>query len=399
MESTQTSQLAGIHQLFVILLLFSCSAFTRSGIADAGENASAISAAAVREHIQFLADPKREGRSGAGKIQAREYIVSQMRAQGLQPLFAGSWTQPVPSRKAIDGEDIPAGENIGGFVPGTDPQLKDEWIVVNAHYDHLGKRRGKVYPGADDNASGVSMVIEVAGHLAKHPTRRSVAFVCFDFEESMLWGSRWFMGHTPMDVTQIKMCITADMIGRSLGGLGLDTVFLMGAEHSGLVRQAIGTNPVPEHLELAQLGADMIGTRSDYGPFRDQEIPFLFFSTGEHPDYHTPSDTSDKIDDEKVGRISSFILDLVTQLGNSQSAIRWEPPEYQKIEEARAIYRVADQLLASEAAGKIALTSVQRFFVSQVHSKTAFMIREQRVSDEERKWITRTAQMMLITIF
>jgi hypothetical protein len=399
MEPIHPSRSSKIRHFSFWLLLGCLCSFCHSRLTAGEEAAPLITADDVRGHIEFLADPQREGRSGEGKIEARKYIVSRMKAQGLRPLFDGSWTQTVPARKALDGEEVPAGENIGGFVPGTDPRLKDEWIIVNAHYDHLGKRHGKIYPGADDNASGVSMVIEVAGQLARNPTRRSVAFVCFDFEESMLWGSRWFIGHTPMDVSQIKMCLTADMIGRSLGGLGLNTVFVMGAEHSGLVREALETVTVPDKLELAQLGADMVGTRSDYGPFRDQEIPFLFFSTGEHPDYHTPRDTPDRINYEKVGRVSSLILALTRELGNAESPIAWEQPEFQKLEEARAIHRVADQLLTSDAAGKIDLSEVQRFFITQVHSKTGFMVREQRVSDEERKWICRTAQMMLITIF
>jgi len=223
--------------------------------------------------------------------------------------------------------------------------------------------------------------------------------VAFDFEESLLWGSRWFIGHPPIPIENIKLCITADMIGRSLGGLGLPTVFVLGAEHSDTVRTSLSETPVPHELEIAQLGADMIGTRSDYGSFRDQEIPFLFFSTGEHPDYHRPTDTPDRIDYPKATRIIEFITNLVRRLGNTPEELKWQISVYQKLEEARAVNRVTEQLMLADEQGKIKLSATQRFFVSQVKSKTAYMVKREKVSDEERKWVARTAQLLLISVF
>ncbi len=358
-----------------------------------------ITASQIRPHIEYLASPQRRGRRGDGKEQARKYIISHFEEAGLTPLFSGEWRQIVPDRGADSGEAGEEGANLGGFIPGSDPVLKDEWIIINAHYDHLGVQWGQVFPGADDNASGVSMLIEVARELKKTPLKRSVAFVAFDFEESLLWGSRWFMGHLPMPVEQIRFSLTADMIGRSLGGLGLPTVFVIGAEHSGVVRNALQNLQAPKKLEIAQLGADMIGTRSDYGPFRDQQIPFLFFSTGEHPDYHTPDDTADKIEYDKAARICSVIRELVFVIANGDVAPEWESPAYQKLEEARAVYRVTEQLLESEMAGDIRLSAMQRFFVTQVKAKSGYMLKAGRVSDDERKWVARTAQLLLVAVF
>ncbi|SFI40389.1 M28 family peptidase [Planctomicrobium piriforme] len=353
----------------------------------------------LRPHISYLAAAEREGRRNDGKVEARDYIVGRFQAAGLSPLFDGSWRQVVPARTEGGGEEGQSGENMGAFVPGTDAVLKDEWIVINAHYDHLGVWRGQVYPGADDNASGVSMLLEVARQISAKPLKRSVAFVAFDFEESLLWGSRWFIGHTPMEVEQIKLSVTADMISRSLGGLGLPTVFLMGAEHSEVVRTTVQETPTPEGLEVAQLGVDMIGTRSDYGPFRDQRIPFLFFSTGEHPDYHTPRDTPERVDCDKAGRVCTLILQLVNTIGDGAESPEWEEPQYQKLEEARAVFRVTEQLMEADESGDITLSSMQRFFVSQVNSKTSYMLRRKRVSDDERKWVARTAQLLLLSVF
>ena len=114
--------------------------------------------------------------------------------------------------------------------------------------------------------------------------------------------------HPPWPLEQIKLFITADMIGRSLGDLPLPTVFVMGSEHARGLKDALMQTRLPPGLELSPLGADLVGTRSDYGPFRDRKIPFLFFSTGEHPDYHTPQDVPEKVDFTKAAAISSVIL-------------------------------------------------------------------------------------------
>lgn len=380
--------------LVLVHLLLAESSFAQGVIVQE------ISADDIRPHIMFLAADEQLGRRNAGKQRARDYIVSQFAEVGLSPLFDGDWRQSVPIRVSTGrGEEGQEGQNLGGFIEGTDPALKDEWIVINAHYDHLGVQWGRIYPGADDNASGVSMLIEVARKLKQAPLKRSVAFVAFDFEESLLWGSRWFVGHTPMPLDQIKLSITADMIGRSLGGLGIPTVFLLGAEHSEIVRDAISGVRVPTGLEIAQLGTDMIGTRSDYGPFRDQQIPFLFFSTGEHPDYHTPYDKPERIEYDKAARICTVIQRLVSEIGNGENSPVWERAVYQKLEEAIAVHRVTEHLVEADRVGDVELSGMQRFFVTQVKNKTGYMIRAGRVSDEERKWVSRMALMLIATVF
>jgi hypothetical protein len=357
-----------------------------------------VSAEEVQRHIEFLASPELGGRSGRGKLLARNYILAWFGEHRLEPLFEQSYLQPIPDRTAEGEEPRIMGQNIGGFVEGTDPVLKQEWIIVNAHYDHLGIRQGRIYPGADDNASGVSMLLEVARRIARSPLKRSVAFVAFDLEESMLWGSRWFVAHPPMPSDRIKLCLTADMIGRSLGGLDLPTVFVLGAEHSTELRQALADAEIPDGLELAQLGTDLIGTRSDYGPFRDERIPFLFFSTGEHPDYHQPTDTPDRIDSPKTARISNLIHSLLITIGNAPEAPAWSDREPQKLAEAETLHRVTGHLL-EEQNGSRKLSGVQRFFVSQVRVRTGFMIEQQRVSDEERQWLVRAAQLLMLSVF
>src|SRR4029077_10487164 len=106
------------------------------------------------------------------------------------------------------------GANVGARLIGTDPQRRDEWIIVSAHYDHLGVRGGVLYPGADDNASGVAMMLEVARAFVQAPERprRSVLFIGFDLEEVGLFGSRYFVEHPPVPLDRVKLFVTADMI-------------------------------------------------------------------------------------------------------------------------------------------------------------------------------------------
>ncbi len=353
----------------------------------------------IKQHVDFLAHPDREGRDGWGKLQSAEYIIKSFKDNQLKPFFNGSYLQKVPDLGDNSERPVIVGQNIGSYVEGTDPLLKQEFIVINAHYDHLGIKRGFTYPGADDNASGVSMMLEVARELAKNPPRRSVAFVAFDLEEYLLWGSRWFVAHPPVKIEQIKLCITADMIGRSLGGLDLPTVFVLGSEHSAEVQKALTSVHISDDIELAKLGVDIIGTRSDYGPFRAQEIPFLFFSTGEHPDYHMPSDTPDKINVNKTASISNLILELVQYLGNNDMAPQWQESKEADLAEANAINQVTDHLLNAAQQGEFELSNVQRFFVSQVHSKTRYMITQQRVTKEERAWMKRATQLLMLSVF
>ena len=355
----------------------------------------------VRPHVEFLASPPLQGRDGPGAILAADYIAQTLREAGLQPLFGHDYFQPIPDAAQPDGSAPVIGRNVGAIWPGSDPQLKHEIILLGAHYDHLGVRRGKIHPGADDNASGVSMLLETARYVSQLPTRprRSIAFVGFDMEEELLYGSRWFVSHPPVPLTHIKLMVTADLIGRSLGDLPLPMVFLFGSEYVGGLAAQTAAVGIPSGLEIGRLGVDFIGTRSDYGPFRDQRIPFLFFSTGEHPDYHTPRDTPDRIDYDKLARISSLMASLIVLVANTPAAPNWNPSPEPDLEEARTMERVTEVLLAEEAAGHRELSTTVRFVASQTLSKTRYMRERGVLTADERVWLRRSAQFLLLSAF
>ncbi len=112
----------------------------------------------LRAIVKELASPAYEGRRGAGGVKAGDYLIGQFRQLKLQPLFQGEFVQTVPGKEP--GTTI--GRNVGAMLRGSDPALRDQWVIVAAHFDHLGVKNGRLYPGADDNASGVAMMLEVA---------------------------------------------------------------------------------------------------------------------------------------------------------------------------------------------------------------------------------------------
>ena len=126
------------------------------------------------------------------------------------------------------------GRNVGAMLRGSDPTLRDQWIILAAHFDHLGIRGGKLYPGADDNASGVAMMLEAARCVTRAPAlpKRSIMFIGFDLEEAGLFGSRYFVAHSPVPLERVVLFVTADMIGRALAGVCEDHVFVIGTEHA-----------------------------------------------------------------------------------------------------------------------------------------------------------------------
>ncbi|QDU39379.1 Aminopeptidase S [Maioricimonas rarisocia] len=388
-----------LHLAFLLLLSPLVSLHAADPVAAGGP--AAITAEDVRPHIELLAGPDFRGRSGLDALRTARYMAAHFKAVGLQPLFDGEFLQPIPGATEAGKQTRVIGRNVGALLPGSDPELKDEVIIISAHFDHLGVREGQTYAGADDNASGVSMLLETARRFAslEEKPRRSIAFVGFDLEERMLWGSRWFAAHPPWPLEQVKLFITADMIGRSLGDLPLPLVFVLGSEHSTEVRELLDSTSVPDQLSIARLGIDLIGTRSDYGPFRDREVPFLFFSTGEHPDYHTPQDTPERIDYPKVARVSTFIADLTTAVANTDEPPKWTEPQVADVEEARTLNRITSLLLEADKGPEIQLGGMQRFFVSQVHSKTDYIVRRGDISAAERKWLTRAAQLLMLSVF
>lgn len=367
-----------------------------------------ISGAAVRRHIDYLAGPKLEGRgTPRGKQLARDYIKKQFEELHLEPLFGKSvFEQDIPGVADQQGKPTLLGKNLGGWLPGSDPALRDEYVILSAHYDHLGvDGGGHIYAGADDNAGSVAMLLEVARQFSAggKPPRRSLVFLSCDLEEKMLWGSRWFVAHSPWPLKQAKLFITAEMIGRTLGDLPLKTIFVMGSEHGSGLRSVVNSCTLPDELGVSHLGVDIVGTRSDYGPFQSEKVPFLFFSGGQHPDYHTPRDTPERVDAARVASVANLVAAVCEKVAQANDAPKWiERPE-RDLDEIRTLHGITDLVLKADDAaarsGGKQLSQTQRFTVTSMHQRTAQIIARGTVQPDERPWIIRTAQLLLLTVF
>ena len=371
-------------------------------LAAGTELSEAIGRHELEAHVYKLASPEFAGRRGAGGARSARYIETAFRSMGLKPAFGNSYQQAIPSllHSPTDKDAGFLGHNIGALLPGSDPELSKEWVILNAHYDHLGQSGIDYYPGADDNASGVAMLLEVAEALAlaRQKPKRTVLFVAFDLEENGLLGSMHFVVHPPLDIRQCKASVTADMIGRSMANLMDEYVFALGMENSPGLRRLLDDTKPPAGLRVGRIGADVIGTRSDYGPFRDRRVPFVFFSTGQHEDYHQLTDYPEKIDYVKLQRISEYIRDLLIHLANDPQAPTWDPkaggPE---LGEAKVFLELLERVVKHPE--NFPLNEKQRPLVAGVQEKLRGIVDRGTITEAERSWLVWTARVLMTTVF
>jgi len=349
----------------------------------------------LRAHVATLASREFLGRNGAGGNKAANYLADHFRRLRLEPLFEGSYFQSIPGK---DGGP-PAGRNVGAVLRGSDPKLRDEWVIVSAHFDHLGMRGDVIYPGADDNASGVAMMLEVARAFAegKERPKRSLMFVGFDLEELGLFGSRYFVEHPPVPLPRVALFVTADMIGRSLAGVCDPYVFVMGTENAPATRPWIEEASQGSPVTVGVLGSDiLLLDRSDYGPFRARKVPYLFFSTGESPVYHTPRDVPETLNYPKLEAVSRLILGVVRRSTEADQAPRWAPSTTESMAEAVTIRDVLRILLKNRDALKIG--GVQNVLMNNALRTLDSIVERGTITPEERTSVIRVARVVLFSV-
>ena len=381
-----------------LLLMGAAMAQTADGAAtpDAG---NAASAERMLADITRLASPEFGGRGGDAALFAAEWVAGQLETLGLEPLFEATETESA-YQQLIPGSDVMIpGINVAGILRGR--ELPEEYVFIAAHHDHLGVRGGRRYPGADDNASGTAMVLEAARQLVNRGERprRSIVFITFDLEERLLWGSRYFVANAPIEIGSIRAFFVADMIGRHLGDLPLDEVFVMGSESAPGLTELITRHAAAAEQPIATLGIDIIGTRSDYGPFRSRKVPFAFFSTGEHPDYHQPTDTADKIDAPRAARITRVVAESAWEAANVEQPLEWGPAVPDGVREARSLQKIADLVIARHESGEEPLPVVELLLVSRMQTEAAAIVKAGKITPRQRAWLVRGAQAMMLSVF
>ena len=285
------------------LVLAGCAGMNETQ--PAAEAPAEVAAASPVSYDQLMADVRilsaddMEGRdTGApGGERARAYIVSRLAALGIAAPPVGR-LQPFEAQgRTREGPKTFQGVNVLGLVEGT--RVPDRYIVVTAHYDHVGSSGGQIYNGADDNASGVATMLEIAARLKAAPPEHSVIFVAFDGEERGLIGAKHFVQAPPVPLASIAMNLNLDMIARAETD---GKLWVTGTYQNPTFRPILEPIPANGAVSLAfgkdtpqDTGADNWVEASDQGAFFAAQVPFLYLGVDYHPDYHRPSDDFERI--------------------------------------------------------------------------------------------------------
>jgi len=336
-----------MKRLITILFLFPTVFFAQENI----KFSETITIQDLERHLNILASDSLEGRETGKKGQkmAAAYIANHFNEIGIPPYKKETYYQKfkVKSKKHVcKCEDCDVGfvkqlfgkkrrikgENVLGYIEGSD--LKDELIIITAHYDHLGKHDSLVFNGADDDGSGTVATLEIAeafmlAKKAGHGPRRSILIMPVSGEEKGLLGSRYYTDHPVYPLENTVANLNIDMIGR------LDDwhdtanyVYLIGAD-----RLSQELHDISEQVNKEYIGLNLDYTfneeddpnryyyRSDHYNFAKNNIPVIFYFNGVHEDYHKASDTVEKIDFEKIQTITRLIFLTAWELANRDERI------------------------------------------------------------------------------
>ncbi len=275
-----------------------------------------IPADSLKKHVYYLASDSLEGRGLATQsgLAAANYIADYFKEIGIMPV-GEKYLHPFYTRLW---QTMLVGNNVVGIIEGSDPELKNEFIVLGAHYDHISFKieegRKIIYNGADDNASGTAAIIEIGRALVqqKAKLKRSVVIIAFDAEESGLVGSRKFIEQNIVPIENVKFMMSIDMIGRYAKSKSL----IMGAIETLVDGKNILNDIANKHeIELDKAGDDLAG-RTDSKPFANQGVPAVHATTGIIGPYHKPEDDRETLDYNGMEKISGLLYELTLELSN-----------------------------------------------------------------------------------
>lgn len=292
-----------------------------------------ISADSLKTNLKYIASDKLEGRGtpSKGLDMAADYIAAAFKSAGLKPTVGNSYFQVAEVRKSRNDETKVPVRNVIGLLPGSDPKLKDTYILVSAHYDHLGMREGgtgdTIWNGANDDGSGTVSVMELAKALSFYKPRRSIVFCCWYGEERGLLGSTYYGKNPIFPLKDTIAMVNLEQVGRTDDNEGprVSAASMTGQDYSdvGFVFQAAGKQVGVGVEKHPQYSDDFFG-RSDNQALADAGIPAHTICTAfEYPDYHRPSDTWDKVDYGNMAKIDKMVALGLMVLADSPTEPRW----------------------------------------------------------------------------
>ena len=293
-------------QLLLSVLLFTCHLVIGQVHFDS---------LALKKHVSILAADSMLGRGFGSNEMARKYIIQEFEKAGIQPLessYADTFTIKVQGTIRLNGY------NVIGVIPGNDAVLKNEYIVLGAHYDHLGYKiednERIIYNGADDNASGTASIIEIGKQLMKNQQKlkRSIILIAFDGEESGLYGSIHFVKNTEINIKDIKLMLSLDMVGmyQAHKGVGLTGIASLKG-YEDILEKVLGD------IKVKSKGKN-IEMQTDTKPFGDEGIPAIHVFTGTESPYHQPEDDSYLLDYDGMAKICKLVYDLTIETANTE---------------------------------------------------------------------------------
>lgn len=244
----------------------------------------------------------------AGHQWAQELIIKQFQEIGLEKI-SGSYLQ---SAVSTEGKTI---QNIHGMISGS----SERYLLITAHYDHLGERDSEVYYGCDDDASGVASMLEIARYFKEDPSQHSIIFIAFDREEEGLLGSKYWADNPPIPLKEIDLIFNMDMVSKN----DKNEIYASGAYHHPYLKRPI--EEVGAHFKnlVVRFGHDrpMSGPddwtyASDHGPFFRKGVPHIYFGVEDHPYYHKPTDTFERTSFSFYSKVTNFLISTVERLDN-----------------------------------------------------------------------------------
>ena len=344
----------GLVVVAVTMVLSACARTSPPGTAPSTAATNRADAGAIRADIAYLASDALEGRGTgtAGNDSAAAYIARRFRALGLVPLDSGFEehfiAHPVTAHTAAP-RSLPT-QNVVALLPGRDSSLRGEFVIVGAHYDHLGRstegaldpdRKNAIRRGADDNASGTAAVLELARLLAASPPRRSIIFVTFSGEELGLLGSEYFVSNSPVPLDSSVAMVNFDMVGR----LREDKLIVYGvATATELPALLDSANVAVERQWRSPLRITALGDGygpSDHSSFYARNVPVLHFFTDLHEDYHRASDVVSKINatgEAHVVEVAQSVIRSIADRPTRLTFVRGAAPPVASAREGSDVY-------------------------------------------------------------
>lgn len=293
----------------ILVLVFSPLCAQKKDIAPKSQ---VINAEKLLKDIETLSADDMQGRGigTEGGLKAREFVTKRFAETKIKP-FNNSFVQPFDYTNRA-GAKI-SGANVVGYVEGK--KFKDKYIVVTAHYDHVGVQKGEIYNGADDDASGTAALFALAKYFVKHKPLHTIIFAAFDGEESGLRGARAFVAAPPVAKEKIALNINMDMISRN----DKNELYAAGTYHYPSLKPLLEKIAPKAKIKLL-LGHDRPEqqrddwtNQSDHGAFHAARIPFIYFGVEDHKDYHQPTDDFANINQEFYVRAVETILEAVKE--------------------------------------------------------------------------------------